>query len=385
MPAKTPRLEQETPRVHEVWYEFFVTAAKGTELVLKEELVELGFRKVRADRGGVRFVGSVFDGARACIESRIAVRVLMPVTNFECDSDTALYDGIRAAEWEAFLDPEKTLSVSAIARDSMLMHTNFIGQKTKDAIVDRLRDRFGSRPSVDRTSADLEVFVHLKKNVAKVYADIGGRSLHQRGYRESMVAAPMKENLAAALLRLSGWDRKSKLIDPLCGSGTLAIEADLWAREVAPGLLHKERLGCERWANHETLAPRLRELRANLQRLKRTEGPVILGSDVDSLAIEAARANGRRAGTRAQFSVADAMTRTSFDPGSWVVANPPYGERLDLPRELEQQLERWLDTNLQTTFAFFIPELPRGWPRPGAEYAIHNGALECALRLWRAK
>ncbi|MDQ3037343.1 MAG: THUMP domain-containing protein, partial [Myxococcota bacterium] len=234
----------------EPWSAFFVTCAAGTELALKDELRELRFRKVRADRGGVRFEGPWADGFRACLTSRIAIRVLAPIARFPAKDGDALYDGVRAIEWERWLSARHTLAVSAVSKASALTHTNFVAQRTKDAIVDRLRDLSGARPSVDRQDPDLAIFVHLAKDEAAVHLDLGGDSLHRRGWRTAIGEAPLKETLAAAMLRIAGWDREGPMIDPTCGSGTIAIEADLWARRVAPGLM-RERFGIERWASHD--------------------------------------------------------------------------------------------------------------------------------------
>ncbi len=212
----------------------FVTAAAGTERALKEELRELRLFRVRADRGGVRAEGdrNADDADRAaaatvCLRSRVGVRVLIEVARFPCPHEDALYQRIAEIEWERWLHPRLTLAVSAVARDSRLRHTNFIAQRTKDAIVDRQRKREGRRSSVDRQDPDVAVFVHLKRDEAAVFLDASGGSLHMRGWRTQAGAAPLKETLAAALLRIAGWDRQSPLIDPMCGSGTFAIEADL--------------------------------------------------------------------------------------------------------------------------------------------------------------
>jgi putative N6-adenine-specific DNA methylase len=207
----------------------FATAAKGTEAALRDELIELGFRGVRADRGGVHFDGPRREGYRACLWSRIAVRVLEPVTSFDCAGQAALYEGVAAHDFSDVLSPSHTLAVSAASRSSELSHTQYVAQRTKDAIVDRLRERFGERPDVERADPDVHVFVHLADDFATVYLDHAGAPLHQRGYRKGLAEAPLKETLAAAVLRLAGFEAEGPALDPMCGSGTVAIEAALLA------------------------------------------------------------------------------------------------------------------------------------------------------------
>src|SRR5689334_19547762 len=185
----------------------FATAARGTEGALRDELKELGFRGVRADRGGVHFDGGLEEGARACLWLRTALRVLYRLSAFAAPDGGALYQGVRAIDWTPTLTPRHTLAIRAVCRDSQLTHSQFIAQKAKDAIVDQIRDRTGSRPSVDLDDPDVMLFVHVVKDWATVYLDVSGESLHRRGYRTSRLEAPLKENLAAAILRLSGWDR----------------------------------------------------------------------------------------------------------------------------------------------------------------------------------
>ncbi len=197
---------------------FFATASKGTEPALRDELRELRFRRVRADRGGVHFEGDLGDAARACLWSRIALRILREVSSFDAGDEAALYEGARSLDWREWLTPQTTLAVRASCRSSHLTHSQYIAQKTKDAIVDTLREHLGARPSVDREDPDVGVTVHLLRDRATLYLDASGASLHERGWRGRAGAAPLRETLAAAVLRLSGWDRTQPLVDPMCGA-----------------------------------------------------------------------------------------------------------------------------------------------------------------------
>jgi 23S rRNA G2445 N2-methylase RlmL len=357
----------------------FVTAAAGTEGALKAELVELGLRGVRADRGGVRVPGGREQAATICLRSRIAVRVLVPLAEFECRDEDALYEGVREIGWQRFLHPEMTLAVTSVARDSRLTHTNFIAQRTKDAIVDQQREDVGRRSSVDRHDPDLGVFVHLKRNVASVFIDASGGSLHLRGWRARGGEAPLKETLAAAIVRLSGWDRVMPLRDPLCGSGTIPIEADLIARSIPPQS-PKRVFGFERWADFD-IAPRMEQLRARAEEHARESGPSCVGSDRDAVMIEDALEHARRARSRAEFRVSD-LAGVVLEERTQLILNPPYGERLEAGwRELALGLDRLRDHRITVLLPEDAPrDLLRG--EPVSVHRLFNGALPCRLVTW---
>ncbi len=217
--------------------DFFATTAKGIEEVLADELTVLGIAVAAVEAGGVRFTGDMNDCYRANLWLRTASRVLMPLAGFPCDTPQALYDGVRAISWYDLITPEMTLAVDCNLRDSAMTHSGFVALKTKDAIVDAIRDRFGSRPDVDTRDPDLRVNVHLVKNRCTVSLDTSGIPLDRRGYRLERNEAPLRETLAAALIMLSGWDGTVPLADPMCGSGTIPIEAALKAACRAPGIL----------------------------------------------------------------------------------------------------------------------------------------------------
>lgn len=366
--------------------QLFATAAKGTEPALRDELRELRFRGVRADRGGVHFAGPVEEGMRACVELRTAVRVLSELAAFDAHDEEALYEGVADIDWAPYLSPSHTLAVRAACRSSGLTHTQFIAQKTKDAIVDQLRRRFGSRPSVDRDDPDVLVFVHLVRDRATVYADLSGASLHLRGYRAQALEAPLKETLAAALLRLAGWDRARPLVDPMCGSGTIALEAALWARNIAPGLSAARRFGFERWACHDPAAARrAADLREAARARIRPEGPPIFASDVDLAAVEIARANARAAGVQIEIRRASLRDLAPTSPPGHVVTNPPYGERLEAPASLYPQLATALGRLRGHRVALLAgtPDLERAMDAAriplGRSLVVWNGPIECRL------
>lgn len=362
---------------------FFVTAAKGTEGAVRDELRELRFKKVRADRGGVHFDGDLAEGFRACMELRTGMRVLDRLADFDAPDEHALYDGVRSIDWSPFLTARHTLAVRATCRSSNLTHSQFVAQRTKDAIVDQLRERTGARPSVDLDDPDVVISVHLAKDRATVYLDLAGESLHRRGYRMDRGEAPLKETLAAAMLRLGGWDRKRPLVDPLGGSGTIAIEAALWAGDVAPGLFRR-RFGFERWASHdEGWARRIAALREIAsERAAKGAVPPIVSSDVDLASLSDAAENAKRAGVSISVRRASVRDLAPTSPPGHIVTNPPYDERLVPSPTLYADMGRAFAklAGHRITILAGTPAIPRAirW-KPESSLVVMNGDIECRL------
>jgi putative N6-adenine-specific DNA methylase len=366
--------------------ELFATAAAGTEGALRDELREHRFRGVRADRGGVHFQGDLAEAGRACLESRIAVRILVKLGEFDARDERALYDGVRGIDWSPWLTSRHTLAVSCVAKDSRLFHTKFLAQKTKDAIVDQLRDKFGSRPSVDVEHADVRVFLHLLRNRGTIFLDASGESLHKRGWRTHVVKAPLKETLAAACLRLAEWDRSRPFCDPMCGSGTIAIEAALWSRDVAPGL-SRGKFGVERWACADrSLEGKMRDLRRAAKARIERRGPPILGADIDPRAIETAKRNARHAGVDVRFETRDVRKIAEIAPKEClVVTNPPYGERLEASRDFVRDMVSVFQTLSGSRVAILESDraIERAMKRKPVKWqALWNGSIEVRLLVY---
>jgi 23S rRNA G2445 N2-methylase RlmL len=316
--------------------EFFASSINGTEGALCEELRELGFASVRLNRSGIPFRGTWREGWRACLQSRIAQRIQVLMSRFPVSTQDDLYDGVMAIDWTAFITPEQTISVSAVCVASSLNHSGFTALKAKDAIVDQIREHDSNheRPSVSKTDADVRIFVYLVNNKASIYLDLSGDGLHRRGYRKDTGEAPLRETLAAALLRMSGWDRKTPFLDPMCGSGTIAIEAAMWASNFAPGLL-RERFGFERWGNFdEEDAQIMRELRGSLRREVNRQIPSIQACDIDEDVLDIARVNARAAGVRLSFKKRSILDMQGSTSRTVVVTNPPYDIRLGADSKL---------------------------------------------------
>lgn len=360
--------------------EFFAGCITGTESALCEELRELGFASVRLNRGGIPFRGRWRDGWRACLESRIAQRIQVCLRRFPCPNQEALYRGVQSVDWRAYITHRQTLSVSSVCLSSALRHSGFVALKTKDAIVDQLRAADGKRPSVGRDDPDVRVFVYLVNDKATVYLDLSGDALHRRGYRKRTGEAPLRETLAAAMVRLSGWDRRSPFVDPMCGSGTIAIEAALWAANKAPGLA-RERFGFERWANFSADdAAVLREIRGSLRRAASGQVPRIQAGDEHPEAVEAARANARAAGVRLAFRQRSLFDLQAGEAPTTAVTNPPYGIRLekdvDFCRHVASAVSRlhgWRVCLLaaSTDYERAIPAVPK------MRVPLLNGDIEC--------
>lgn len=378
---------------------FIATAPEGVDPLLAAELVELGATTIKSVRGGIRFQGSLELAYRACLWSRTASRVLLLLAEFPVAEVEALYAGIHALPWEDHLAPDGTLAVEFTGTGSGIDHSHYGAQRVKDAVVDRFRAQCGQRPGVDRQQPDLRIHVLLRDRQATISLDLSGDSLHRRGYREATVIAPLKETLAAALLLKSGWPNIAAaggpLLDPLCGSGTLAIEAAWMAGDQAPGLL-REHWGFSGWLGHiPVLWNRLLVEAQERRTLGKPRIPLILASDHDPKAVRAALANAQRAGVADQIRV-ERREFSALQP-PWglpglLIANPPYGERLGATEDLAEfytEFGEVLKTRLNGWRAALFTSNPELGKRMGLRaekvHVFHNGPLDCRLLRFRVE
>ena len=313
--------------------EYFATTALGLEDILAGELRALGITVASITKAGALFHGTMEDCMRANLHLRTANRIVLPLKEFECHEPEDLYAGVADIDWRPFFPDEQTLAVSASVRDSEMTHSLYAALTTKDAIVDTLREFTGKRPNVDREHPDIQVVVRISKNHAIVGLDTSGESLHQRGYRKSSLEAPLKETLAAGLVLATGWNGHDDFYDPMCGSGTIAIEAGLIARRIPPNL-GRERFGFMRLPGFDSRAwERVREeARAGI-----VPGDCrIEASDEDEHAVAVARMNAMSAHVDAliHFSRSDIKDLPKANRLSVLVVNPPYGTRLGEVRSL---------------------------------------------------
>lgn len=314
---------------------FFATCARGLETVLSGELADLGAAQIAPGRGGVAFAGDRALLYRANLWLRTAVRVLCPILEAPVTSPEELYEVVRSVDWAQYLTPEHTLAVDCNVRDSHITHSHYAALKTKDAICDQFVEQVGKRPSVDVEMPLVGLNLHIYRDQMVLSLDSSGESLHKRGYRPILTRAPLNEALAAALIQLTGWKGDTAFCDPLCGSGTLPIEAAWIATRRPPGLTRR-RFGFQGWMDFDV---RLwTELRDEARRGVRNQlTSPIMGSDVRGDAIAFSRKNARAAGVGhlLDFVVRDlADFKPPEGPPGTILCNPPYGERIGEEEEL---------------------------------------------------
>jgi putative N6-adenine-specific DNA methylase len=365
---------------------FFATTAKGVEEVLAAELINIGAEGVVVEGGGVRFGGGLEAAYRANLWLRTASRVLMTLTEFACETPEQLYAGVRAVGWTKYLTPAMTLAVDCNLRDSTLTHSGFVALKTKDAIVDDLRDALGSRPNVDTKDPDLRINVRLFRNRCTLSLDCSGTPLDRRGYRLDRHEAPLKENLAAALIELSGWDGKVPLLDPMCGTGTIAIEAALKALRIAPGLL-RQGFGFQRWLGYDRALWERLVGEARQGALAALPAPV-MGSDISHSAIAMANENARRAGVVEQIALGRGeISELAPPPGPGIlIFNPPYGKRLGeeealkpLYKEIGDVMKKRCKGYTAYLFTGNLELAKCVGLKASRRIVLYNGPIECRL------
>lgn len=378
-------------------YALFATAPKGLELLLADELRTLGASDAREKLAGVVFSGDLEVAYRACLWSRFANRILLSLHTAPASTAEELYAAAKAIPWSEHISPNATLAVHFVSSNSTITHTMFGAQKVKDAIVDQLREQYGTRPNIERNEPDISVYVYVLRDVATISLDLSGDSLHKRGYRLSLVTAPLKENLAAAILKRAGWEQIAKaggaLMDPMCGSGTLLLEGAYMAADIAPGIA-REYFGFLGWKQHQPeqwrklLEEAWARRDAGLQSL-----PPMIGYDQDPEAIKSAFENIERAGLLGKIHVEkrelqDFAPKANVTPGL-VVVNPPYGERLGEVEAL-QPLYSLLGERLKAAFSgwkagVLTSDVALGKQmglRSIKQYALFNGALPVQLLLF---
>ncbi|MCF6178466.1 MAG: THUMP domain-containing protein, partial [Geopsychrobacter sp.] len=321
---------------------FFATAARGLEPLLVTELSSFGALEVEETIGGVYFKGPLKVALRACLWSRLASRILAPIAEFAAEDSDQLYEEVKRVDWRQHLDVKSTLAVDAHVSQSKIDHSRYALLRVKDAVVDQLRDHSGQRPNIDPLQPDLRLNLYLFRNRATLSVDLSGASLHKRGYRTDGLSAPLKENLAAALLLSCNWPEihaaGGAFLDPMCGSGTLPLEAALIATDCAPGL-QREHYGFLGWRQfdgqhwEELLQEAQTRKAAGLER----RHPPFIGFDESPRAIRQAWEHARAVGVdrwlhfeRRDLSLVEPPAARS----GLLVTNPPYGERLGELAEL---------------------------------------------------
>ncbi|MEO0800927.1 MAG: THUMP domain-containing protein [Cyanobacteria bacterium J06642_2] len=365
---------------------YFVTVARGLEKLAAEELERLGARSLQPGFCGIEVEGDREFLYRANLWARLPFRLLVKLAAFPCRDGSELYRGIQTIDWSTYLTPNHTLAVRVTGKTRQLNHSHFTALQVKNAIVDLQRQQFGDRSHVDVEAPDIQVAVHLERDRCTVSLDSSARSLHRRGYRQAMGAAPLKESLAAALVYMTGWTGNTAFLDPLCGSGTLPLEAAAIALNRAPGL-YRDRYGFQSWPDYDpelwqdilqdAWAGRGRELTAP-----------VMGSDRDPETVQQARANAKNCDLerQVQFSCTElADVEAPADCGV-LLCNPPYGRRIDSDRDLggfykllgnvlKQRFKGWtafiLSGNKELAMSIGLKSSQRT--------LVYNGSLPCQL------
>lgn len=365
-------------------FHIFAPCPVGLEEALSAELSALGYEHVQATRAGCHFVADWWGVQRANLYSRLATRILVRVGQAPVYREDDILELAHAIGWERWFGAEHTLRVDTSAVRSPMQSLQYCNLRAKDGICDRLRDLEGARPSIDTVRPDARVHLFLSEDTATMYLDTSGESLFKRGWRLDKGDAPLRENLAAGLLALSGWDPQAALLDPFCGSGTILIEAAWIALGVPPGISRP--FGFERLRNHQSRGWEDLKEDAQSRILPELDAPLV-GIDADPEAIAAAERNAERAfltEDTIQFELGDARDAVAPAPTGWILTNPPYGERLD-----EENLEFWREwsANLKREFAGWQVniitsdlDLPKHLRlKANRRTPIFNGALDCRL------
>jgi putative N6-adenine-specific DNA methylase len=363
-------------------FEMKVTTFFGLEEVLEKELMHLGGKNIEVFKRGVSVTGDIGFLYKVNLCLHTALKVLIPITKFEANNEHELYDNIKLIEWEKFIDNSNTLMIEGVTNSEIFTHSLFVSQKVKDAIVDRFRDKTGSRPNVDLEHPDFKVYIHIFNNEVSVHLDSSGEPLYKRGYRSDINEAPMKEVLAAGLVKLSGWEKHLPLIDGMCGAGTIPIEAALWANNIPPGY-YRNQFGFMRWRNYdEKLYETIYE--SSINKIK-NEPVDITASDIDEPSFKKAIINCKNA--KVDDSV-KCFHASFFDimperKAGTVILNPPYGERLPVAEieKLYKEIGDKLKKDFKGYTAWIISSSPEAIKsiglRPSRRIHLFNGSLEC--------
>jgi len=335
----------------------------------------------------VQFSGTMDDAARANLWLRTAGRVLLRLARFSAKTSDELYDGVRKIEWGRFVTAEGTLAVSARGSNPGLTNSHFVERRVKDAIVDRFRDEKGRRPSVRLDDPDLAVTCRIVGDRATILADTSGQPLFKRGWRRYRGGAPLKETLAAFVVLASGWDRRSPLLDPFCGSGTILVEAALIAGNIAPGGF-RESFGFERWPSHRAKAIEAARDEARASAIEPRK-LILRGWDLDAKAVAGANENLAAAGLSERVVVETGDARAFAPKKGWnafIVTNPPYGERMGKVDKLRSLFHDFGEILRRDAAGYRVAMLSGHRVltkalgcRPEATWPVRNGPIECEL------
>lgn len=354
----------------------------GLEEILAKELEDLGAEQIELLNRAVSFEGDKRLLYAANYRCRTALRILVPVTRFKIETEQDLYTSIKAIRWEDYLGTQNTIAINSTVTTSIFTHSHFVSLRAKDAIVDRFREKTGERPSVDIDDPDFRINLHIYKDEVDVSFDSSGASLHKRGYHVSNAEAPLNEVLAAGMILLSGWDGQSNFIDPMCGSGTLLIEAAMIAMNLPAGQYRND-YGFMRWKDFDK--DLWEDVKNEALEDERDFNFRIIGSDISEYNLRSAAANLKEARLHKdiELKVSPFQRMTPPAGGGIMICNPPYGERIKVEDivELYQELGNTLKQNYKGYKAWVISSDLRALKmiglKPMKKYILFNGQLEC--------
>ena len=368
-------------------FEIIAKTFMGLEPVLAKELTQLGANDVQIGRRMVSFTGDKEMLYRANFQLHTAIRILKPIKHFKALSADDVYEGVKDINWEEYIGIDQTFAVDSVVFSEEFRHSKFVAYKVKDAIVDQFREKTGKRPNISVANPDIRLNIHIAEDKCTLSLDSSGESLHRRGYRQESVEAPLNEVLAAGMILMTGWQGETDFIDPMCGSGTLLIEAALIARNMAPGLFRKE-FAFEKWADFD--ADLFDEI-YNDDSHEREFHHHIYGYDVDIKAVNTARLNVKAAGLTNDITIEEKDFKNFTQPNqkSIMVTNPPYGERISTPdllgtyKMIGERLKHQFMNNDAWILSYREECFDQIGLKPSIKIPVFNGSLECEFRKYQ--
>ena len=365
-------------------FELIAKTFMGLEPVLAEELTQLGANNVQIGRRMVSFTGDKEMMYRANFQLHTAIRILKPIKHFKARSAEEVYEQVQKIKWDDILDVKKTFSVDSVVYSEEFRNSRFVTYKVKDAIVDWFREKQGTRPNISVSNPDIRLNIHIAEDNATLSLDSSGESLHRRGYRQEQVEAPLNEVLAAGMILMTGWKGECDLIDPMCGSGTIAIEAALIARNISPGVFRKE-FAFEKWNDFDQ---DLFDMIYNDDSQEREFEHHIYGYDIDMKAVNTASLNVRAAGMSKDITIAQQDFKDFQQPAekSIIVMNPPYGERISTPnllgtyKMIGERFKKAFAGNEAWVLSYREECFEQIGLKPSIKIPVYNGSLECEFR-----
>lgn len=368
-------------------FELIAKTFMGLEPVLAQELTRLGAKNVKEGRRMVSFTGDTEMMYRANFQLHTAIRILKTIRHFKARSAEEVYNEVQKVDWSQFIEKGKTFAVDSVVYSKEFTNSRFVTYKVKDAIVDQFREKTGDRPNISVSNPDIRLHIHIADEDASISLDSSGESLHRRGYRQESVEAPLNEVLAAGMIYMTGWKGDCDFIDPMCGSGTLLIEAALIALNMSPGVFRKQ-FAFEKWPDFD------QELFDKIYNDETQERPFahhIYGYDIDPKAVNTARMNIKAAGLSQYITVEnrDFKTFTKPQEKSIIVMNPPYGERISTPdllgtyRMIGERLKHEFGGNEAWILSYREECFDAIGLRPAIKHVLYNGSLECEFRRYQ--